>query len=374
MKHEGGILNTIRQCGFSLEGLAEIYPELNILKDVPQNPLYHGEGDVYCHTRMVCRELKRLEEWDSLTLREQELLVLAGAFHDIGKPSCTRLEEGTWTSPRHTIEGEKVFRAMAYRGQQSFGLTWEEREMAAKLIRFHGLPLWFLKKRRPEQEILKAAESVPLKLLYLLSKGDVRGRISKAGENLEEPVELFKEMAGELGVWEHPFSFANAYTRYAYFHRDDLWEGSSLFDDTSFDVWMMAGLPLSGKDTWIQNHGGGFPVISLDDIRQEYGISPKNNSGKVVQIAIQRARELMRKKASLIWNATSLIADHRKSLCSLFSAYGARVRLIYLEVPYEELLDRNKKRERTIPPDVLERMIDRMEMPAPWETYSWTKI
>lgn len=115
-------------------------------------------------------------------------------------------------------------------------------------------------------------------------------------------------------------------------------------------------------------------MISLDDIRQEYGISPKNNSGKVVQIAIQRARELMRKKASLIWNATSLIADHRKSLCSLFSAYGARVRLIYLEVPYEELLDRNKKRERTIPPDVLERMIDRMEMPAPWETYSWTKI
>ncbi len=374
MKHEGGILNTIRQCGFSLEGLTEIYPELSILKDVPQNPLYHGEGDVYCHTRMVCRELKRLEEWDSLTLREQELLVLAGAFHDIGKPSCTRLEEGTWTSPRHTIEGEKVFRAMAYRGQQSFGLTWEEREMTAKLIRFHGLPLWFLKKRRPEQEILKAAESVPLKLLYLLSKGDVRGRISKAGENLEEPVELFKEMAGELGVWEHPFSFANAYTRYAYFHRDDLWEGSCLFDDTSFDVWMMAGLPLSGKDTWIQNHGGGFPVISLDDIRQEYGISPKNNSGKVVQIAIQRARELMRKKASLIWNATSLIADHRKSLCSLFSAYGARVRLIYLEVPYEELLDRNKKRERTISPDVLERMIDRMEMPAPWETYSWTKI
>lgn len=374
MKHEGGILNTIRQCGFSLEGLTEIYPELSILKDVPQNPLYHGEGDVYCHTRMVCRELKRLEEWDSLTLREQELLVLAGAFHDIGKPSCTRLEEGTWTSPRHTIEGEKVFRAMAYRGQQSFGLTWEEREMTAKLIRFHGLPLWFLKKRRPEQEILKAAESVPLKLLYLLSKGDVRGRISKAGENLEEPVALFKEMAGELGVWEHPFSFANAYTRYAYFHRDDLWEGSCLFDDTSFDVWMMAGLPLSGKDTWIQNHGGGFPVISLDDIRQEYGISPKNNSGKVVQIAIQRARELMRKKASLIWNATSLIADHRKSLCSLFSAYGAKVRLIYLEVPYEELLDRNKKRERTIPPDVLERMIDRMEMPAPWETYSWTKI
>lgn len=358
----------------SFEKLADKYEELHVLKNVPQNPLYHGEGDVYRHTEMVCKEITKLPEWESLTDREQELLFLAGAFHDIGKPSCTRLEEGRWTSPNHTIEGEKVFRAMAYRKQCQFGLTWEERETVAKLIRYHGLPVWFWKKRRPEYELLKAAESIPMKLLYLLSKGDVKGRINRASENLDENVELFGQEVKRLGIWEGSYRFANDYSRYMYFHSDSLWEGSELYDDTSFDVWMMAGLPLSGKDTWIENHGKGRPVISLDDIRKEYGISPKSNSGKVVQIAVKRARELLRKKEPFIWNATNLIAHNREKLCSLFSAYGARVRLMYLEVPYEEMLRRNKKRERSLPEPVLERMIDRMEMPGAWEVYSWERI
>jgi putative nucleotidyltransferase with HDIG domain len=368
-----GILAAAERGGFSFEALADEYPELDQLRGVKQNPRYHGEGDVYCHTTMVCRELVNLEEWEGLTAKERKLLFAAGVFHDIGKPSCTRLEDGTWTSPRHTIEGEKIFRAMAYRQQKRFGLTWKERETVARLIRCHGLPVWFLKKRRPEYELLKAAESVPLKLLYLLSKGDVRGRMNSAPEKLEEYVELFGQTAKELGIWEEPYPFANDYTRYRYYHSDSLWEGSELFDSTSFDVWMMAGLPLSGKDTWIEHHGKGLPVISLDDIRQEYGISPRNHSGKVVQIAMERARVFLRKKEPFIWNATNLIADNRRKLCSLFSAYEARVRLIYLEVPYEEIIHRNQKRERSLPEQVLERMIDGMEMPEAWEVYGFEK-
>ena len=158
----GNILREIRQRDFSLDGLAEAYPDLNLLKGVKQNPQYHAEGDVYRHTRLVCEEMRKLGQWQRLSEREQELLFLAGAFHDIGKPACTRLEDGKWTSPKHTIVGEKVFRAMAYRGQERFGLTFEEREQTARLIRYHGLPVWFWTKRRPEFDLLKAAESVPL--------------------------------------------------------------------------------------------------------------------------------------------------------------------------------------------------------------------
>lgn len=60
-------------------------------------------------------------------------------------------------------------------------------------------------------------------------------------------------------------------------------------------------------------------------------------------------------------------------MCSLFSAYEARVRLIYLEVPYEEIIHRNQKRERSLPEQVLERMIDGMEMPEAWEVYGFEK-
>lgn len=368
-KKEEGILSLIRRTDFSLDRIAAAFPELDRLKGVPQNPLYHGEGDVWQHTQLVCRKVTELDQWQSLTDREQELLFLAAAFHDIGKPACTRLEDGNWTSPRHTIVGEKVFWAMAYRQQARFGLTREERELTAKLIRRHGLPVWFLKKQKPEAELIKTAECVPLKLLYLLSKADVAGRYNQASEDLESSVELFGEYGRELGIWEHPYPFADPYTRYEYFHRDDLWEGSRLYDETTFDVCLMAGLPLAGKDTWIEGHKKGLPVISLDQIREEYGISPQKGALKVVQIATKRAREHLRRQEPFIWNATNLIFKNREQLCSLFRAYHARIHLVYLEAPYEEILIRNRKRQRSLPLPVLERMIDHMEMPEPWETH-----
>ena len=171
---EGKILAGIRNSGFSLDWLAGHFPELSGLKEVPQNPEYHGEGDVYRHTEMVCRELVNLPEWLELEAAEQELLFLAAAFHDIGKAACTKQEDGKWVSPKHTIVGEKDFRRLAYRNAECFGMTFWQRETAAKLIRFHGLPVWFLTKRRVEFDLLKAAESIPLRLLYLLSKADVR--------------------------------------------------------------------------------------------------------------------------------------------------------------------------------------------------------
>lgn len=30
---------------------------LSRMKDIPQNPIWHGEGDVYRHTRLVCEAL-----------------------------------------------------------------------------------------------------------------------------------------------------------------------------------------------------------------------------------------------------------------------------------------------------------------------------
>jgi len=370
MEHgKEGILSWIRESDFSLERLTERYPELEILKGVKQNPEYHAEGDVYIHTGLVCEQLCKLSEWSGLTRQEQELLFLAAAFHDIGKPVCTKFEDGRWTSPKHTIVGEKIFRAMVYRNENPFGMRFKERELAAKLVRFHGLPVWFWKKKRMEYDLLRAAEVVPLRLLYLLAKADARGRVSQTPGELEEHGELFAEYAKELGIWENPYPFMNACTRYQYFHKEEMSPGAQLYDNTEFDVWMMAGLPLAGKDTWIGKYGAGRVVISLDEIRKELGISPKDGSGKVANLAIERARKLLRKKEPFIWNATNLMQETRQRLVRLFAGYGARVHILYLEASYEEILERNRTRERQIPGNVLEQMIDKFEVPEPWEGY-----
>ncbi len=363
------ILKGIRDSDFSLGWLARNCSGLSRLKNIPQNPEYHGEGDVYQHTEMVCGKLVELPEWRELEKEEQELLFLAAAFHDIGKAVCTKQEDGQWVSPKHTIIGEKEFRRIAYKEAEQFGLTFRQRETAAKLIRYHGLPVWFWTKRRPELDLLKAAESIPLRLLYLLSKADVQGRIEKQSGKMEENVELFADYARESGVWEKPFLFANPYTKYQYFHKEGLWQEAELYDDTEFDVILMSGLPLAGKDSWIEKNGKEMPVISLDEIREKMGISPTKGSGKVVQAALEEAKNLLRRKEPFIWNATNVIQETRQKLVGLFAGYGARVHIMYLEAPYRELLARNRKRERYIPELVLEDMIKKMELPAPWEAY-----
>lgn len=368
------ILKEIRRSGFSFRQLSVRYPELCAMKDIPQDPAYHGEGDVYSHTEMVCEKLLMLPQWKALASEEQEILFLSAAFHDIGKISCTRQEDGRWISPKHTIVGEKVFRRLVYRSAAQFGLTFHQRETAAKLIRYHGLPVWFWTKEKMEFDLLKAAESIPLRLLYLLSKADIQGRIAKEPKPLAEQVELFADYAKELGVWEKPFAFANPYTKYQYFHKEDLWHQAALYDDTEFDVILMSGLPLAGKDSWIETCGTKLPVISLDRIREQCGLPPAKNTGKVVQTAMEQARMLLRQKKPFIWNATNIIQETRQKLIGLFAGYGARVQIQYLEVPYQELLARNQKRERYIPEPVLEDMIRKMELPAPWEAYTVCKI
>ena len=62
------ILKEIRRSGFSFRRLSDSYPQLGMLRHVPQNPEYHGEGDVYRHTEMVCERLLSLPEWTELDL------------------------------------------------------------------------------------------------------------------------------------------------------------------------------------------------------------------------------------------------------------------------------------------------------------------
>ena len=370
------ILDTIDKDGFSFARLVDSFPELSALKQVPQNPAYHAEGDVYCHTEMVCEVVR--QEFEQKNLKPETgkradpgwaLLFLAAAFHDIGKKTCTRNENGNFVSPNHTSVGAKLFRTFAYREAPRFGLTFSQRELVANAIRYHGLPVWFWKKQRPEADLLKVAESVPLWFLYQLSYADVRGRRTENPEEFIEYVEWFAEYARELGIWEHPYSFANPYTKASFFMWDDLWQGTDLFDNTEFDVFLLSGLPLAGKDSWIEKNGGEIPMISLDQIRGEMGSPPAKNSGKIAHIAMERAKVFLAKKQPFFWNATNIVRETRRKLITLFSSYGARVHILYLEVPYQELLARNRTRARHIPEGVLEEMINKLEIPAPWESY-----
>ena len=72
---------------------------------------------------------------------------------------------------------------------------------------------------------------------------------------------------------------------------------------------------------------------------------------------------MLRKRRPFVWNATNITRSLRAPLVQLFRDYGASVRVVYLETPYEELLQRNKCRAGQLPTGVLEKLIDRLEPP-----------
>ena len=174
-------------------------------------------------------------------------------------------------------------------------------------------------------------------------------------------------MARELGCLDGPYKFKNDYSGRAFFQGRTLYQDDEVYNSSWGQVIILAGLPGTGKDTYIKASYPGTPVISLDEIRRELKILPSENQGPVVARAHELAREYLRKKQVFIWNATSISPLIRTSQISLFEEYGASVRVVFLETDFKENLARNKSRQAAVPRGVIENMLSRLEPPERFE-------
>lgn len=346
------------------------------MKGVPQDPIWHAEGDVMIHTKMVVEEVIQLPEFKELTAQEKHILVTAALMHDIEKRSTTTTEviqnKTRIVSPRHAKKGEFTTRTILYKDLKT---PFYIREQIAKLVRLHGLPLWAIEKREPQKEVIKASLQVDTKLLTMLAKADVLGRITNDKEDILMRIELFKELCIENQCFGKSKQFKSNYGRFLYLNKPHISTDYEPYEDLEFTVYVMCALPGSGKDTYIQQHFD-LPVLSLDDIRREHKISPtdKKNNGRVVQMGKEKAREWMRKKESFIYNATNITADMRGSWISLFKEYNAKIHLVYIEVPYKKLLKQNKDREYQVPEEVIQKLIGKLEIPNEQESHDITYV
>lgn len=339
-----------------------------------QNPEYHAEGDVWTHTKMVCQALVSLEGYQALEPQRRQALFLAAVLHDIGKIRTTRLEDGSWTSPNHTLVGSKMARAFLWQELGLCGTPEKQqlRETVCQLIRYHSAPPHAIDDpggRRKLMSIAANGQLCPMftvELLCLLCRADVRGRVSRDPgnkENLLELIQLARELSREQECLNAPYAFPSEHTRYAYLSGRKIPPQVPLYDNTWGQVILMSGLPGTGKDTWIRENCPDLPMISLDELRKELHISPKENQSKVIEAARAQAKELLRRKQPFVWNATNLSPMLRRKQVELFSDYGAATRIVYLETDHAEQRRRNAGRAAAVPESALCRMQEELILP-----------
>lgn len=346
------------------------------MSQAEQNPAFHGEGDVWTHTKMVCETLVKLDSFRMLSEDRQQAAFLAALLHDIGKIPTTRWEDGKWTSPNHTLVGSKMARQFLW---QDMGLCGSEekqqlRETVCFLVRYHSFPAHAVEDPDGKRKLMAIAANgkncpmFTIELLCVLCEADALGRKCRKEQDrldMAEQVQLCREFAKESSCYDNPFPFPSAHTRYAYLAGRNIAPEAELYDDTWGQVILLSGLPGTGKDTWIRENCPDLPMISLDEIRKEIKISPRDNQSKVAEYARERARELLRKKQPFVWNATNLSPMIREKQLKLFTQYKAGIRIVYLETDWQERIRRNAGRADAVPEQAV---CDMMKELVPPET------
>ncbi|MCA9708018.1 MAG: AAA family ATPase [Myxococcales bacterium] len=335
------------------------------MRGCPQDPVFHAEGDVWIHTRMVCEAMAGLPEFREAPPDQRLRLFAAALLHDVAKPQCTVEQDGRVRSPGHSPAGALRARVILWR----LGLPFCDREQVCAQIRYHQVPYHWASRSDSRGLLIRMSQTASLRELTVLTRADLLGRRCEDQAERLDDVTLFGEYAQELGCLDAPWPFANDHARVMYFRRPDRDPDWVAYDDTRFTVTVLSGLPGSGKSTWVAEHAQGQAVIELDAIRRELGIDPSEPQGKVIDVARGRAREHLRRGEPLVWDATNLTRSLRTRIIGLALDYGARVRLVYAEAPAHELPGRNRDRAHPVPPGVLERMMRRWEPPDRTEAH-----
>jgi putative nucleotidyltransferase with HDIG domain len=342
---------------------------LQSLAGVPQDPVFHAEGDVWVHTRMVCEALSDNARWRALPDTERTTVMAAALFHDIAKPATTRCEDdGRVTARGHSRRGELMARGALWR----MGVPFAVREAVAAMVRYHQHPFFLLDREDAARDALTLSMAARCDHLALLAESDMRGRVCPDQGRVLDAIDLFREYCDELGCLARPRAFANELSRYEYFHTLGRDPDYAAWDEAGFEVVLMAGLPGAGKSRWIRSHRPDWPVVSLDALRASMGRTMDDDQGAIVQAAEARAREHLRARRSFVWDATNLTRQRRAALVSLFAAYGARVRIVYVEAPEAVLRAANAARPEAerVPARVIDSLVQRWEVPDATEAHT----
>lgn len=188
----------------------QIFPELQSLVGVPQEPEWHPEGDVDVHTMMVVDEARDLI--GDLPYERQVTVMLGALCHDLGKPPTTEFVDGRTRSRGHDEAGvEPTLSLLDTLGVYTLN-GFDVRNQVVQLVRYHLKPGEYYKANAKtpvgDGAFRRLARKVEPDLLYRVAKADSLGRYPDGDRSKmvfgSEPMEWFIEKVRELDIERKP--------------------------------------------------------------------------------------------------------------------------------------------------------------------------
>ncbi len=345
----------------------ELFADMRRTRDVSA-----ADGDdVLASAQAACERLIGLPEFRSLNDRQRQIVFLACFLHDVGKTLTTKRIKRQWISPNHDLRGAELARYLLWTDYKLAGTMdmLSFREAVSLLVQHHEKPLMF-------QDILKQGDAestfhvmslsshgILVNDFSLILLGILGLAVAKTADEADA-CKRFMETAERAGCLSEPPKFADETSRFAFLSRKSRDASAVVADDTWGEIVMMAGLPGTGKDTWIGRNHPELPMISLDEIRKEIHVLPTEPQEPVVSLAYSRAREFLCNHTPFLWNATNITTDIRNRQLSMFMRYGASVRIVYLETSVDEQYRRNRNRVAVVPEEAVTRMRRHLVLPT----------
>ena len=386
--------------------IIENIPQFAALKTTKQSNTWHKEGNALRHTQLVVENMQR--ELDNLNIDKSStyylIMMSAALCHDLGKATTTKWdkEKNDYVCSHHGQAGESITRLLFY--EEDIVL----RELICYMVRWHmNLHHILDKEEEVKEKLINMAKGwVSIKDMLLLNKCDSLGSKNdiETREYLEDRWETIRKRAEALDIFDvngydykcqelcnkyneeyycPPFPSATLHWRtFANVMNDIIddelakgylpnWKDTLEETNKEFTVYMIIGLPGSGKDTIIKEYFKNIPTICRDDIRTEIGIQGekpmgnKEQENQVTQIFEKRMIEHCKNRQNFIINNTNLRRQYRKRFLEIIKPYEPRVVYIYVEAPTIE--DNYNRRDGQIKPEIIKRMALNFDFPLPFE-------
>lgn len=162
------------------------------LKDIPQEPKYHPEGNVWNHVMLVVDEAAKLKERSE----DKRVFMWAALLHDIGKIKTTVKRKGRWTSYNHDTVGAEI----TYRLLRNVSKDEDFIKKVSMLVKYH-MHYLYIEKNLPFAKPRMLLEETSVDEIALLSYADRCGRGELTEEDriqVSESIDKFKNKLNSL--------------------------------------------------------------------------------------------------------------------------------------------------------------------------------